>query len=111
MQTASEIMKMILQVANICIIAYGFYKFLGKPHSTLEQRVVVLENEIKDLKRSQDKTNDELEHNDDSIQVIQTALLALIEFEIQFCISHNEGISEELKKAKDMLHDYLARKK
>ena len=103
-------MDMLLKFANIVIIAYGLYKFLGKPHSTLEQRVVVLEKEIDDLKREKDKDRERINDNNEATEVIQESLLALIEFEIQFCVRHNEGISEELRHAKEKLHSYLSKR-
>lgn len=33
-----QIMQIILSFGNICIIGYGFYKFLNKPHDTLEEK-------------------------------------------------------------------------
>ncbi len=111
MQQISEVMKMILQFANIVIIAYGLYKFLGKPHSTLEQRVAKIEARIEDLERQQEKNMNRITDNEDATEAIQKSLLALIEFEIQFSISHNEGISDELRRAKDDLHGYLAHKR
>ena len=104
-------MKMILQFANIVIIAYGLYKFLGKPHSTLEQRIAVVEKEIEEIKREQEKHTESINGNDEATEVIQESLLALIEFEMQFCTSHNEKISEELRHAKDKLHSYLTKKR
>ena len=41
-QSILPILQTILALGNICVIGYGFYKFLGRPHSTLEQRVAVL---------------------------------------------------------------------
>lgn len=111
MQTIATGLQIILALCNIIIIAYGLYKFLGRPHATLEQRIAVLENEVQEIKRGSEKTEDRTTQTEETIEVIQTSMLALIEFEIQFCISHGELISDELKKAKDELHYYLAKKK
>ena len=111
MNTLLNSLDVILKTANIAIIAYGLYKFLGKPHSTLEQRVAKIEAKIEDLERQQEKDEIRINDNEDATEAIQKSLLALIEFEIQFCISHNEGISDELRRAKDDLHGYLAHKR
>ena len=38
LQAFSEILKVFLQVANIVVLGYALYKFLNKPHDTLEEK-------------------------------------------------------------------------
>ena len=38
-----DIFQITLQMANLIIIVYGGYKFLNKPHDTLEEKVKGLE--------------------------------------------------------------------
>ena len=103
-------LQAILASANIVIILYGGYRFLGQPRSTLENRVAILENELRDLKQNVKEGDAQIEVNEQAMNVMQHCLLALIEFEIQFCLSHGDGVSDELKDARKQLHDYLAKK-
>ena len=99
-----------LAFANICIIMYGGYRFLGRPRTTLENRVAILENELRDLKQNVKEGDEQIEINEQAMNVMQHCLLALIEFEIQYSISHGEPITDDLKDAKRQLHEYLAKK-
>lgn len=105
------VLQMILAAGNICIIGYGFYKFLGKPHSTLETRVVALETEIRNIKQSTRDGDKQIAVNAEGAAVLQRCLLALIEFEISFCLSSGYKDIADLEEAKRMLHDYLAKSK
>lgn len=101
-------MDMILKFANIVLISYGFYKFLGKPRSAIEERLAKAEARIEEIERRQDRADNKISTATEAAEVALRSLLALIEFEISFCISHNEGISADLQKAKNDLHEYLA---
>lgn len=99
-----------LAMCNIIIIAYGFFKFLNKPHDTLEGRVAALEVKQKDTEQALRQGNDRFRDQSSTNEVIQKSLLALIEFEIQYCTAEGKGISKDLERARDELHSYLARK-
>ncbi len=108
MQQASQYMGLFLQFANVCIILFGLYKFLGKPHSTLESRVKVLEDDVKDIKGSLYEGNKRFKSQNKGITIIMKSIIALIEWEFQYCQTENKTPSEGLKKAKDELNSYLA---
>lgn len=110
MQLSLTVMQMILAFANICVIGYGFYKFLNKPHNNLESRVSALEVEMKDTKQSLHQGNDRFRDQEDTNEVLIHSVLALIEFEIQYCLIEHKEMSKDLEKAKEDLHHYLARK-
>lgn len=105
-----KIMQIILAFANICIISYGFYKFLARPHDSLEERVSKLEKRVDKIEDEHSEDNELQQKQLETNEVIQKSLLALIEFEIQYCTAEGKGISPELQKARDELHNYLARK-
>ena len=120
-QTALPIMQLILAFANICVIGYGFYKFLNKPHDNLESRISTLESshqelkttnalEHKELKESLLKGNDRFREQDDTNEVLIRSVFALLEFEVHYCETEQKPITKNLEKAKDDLHEYLARK-
>lgn len=103
-------LQTILAFANIVVIGYGFYKFLGRPHNTLEEKVAAHDVEIKEIKASLLQGNDRFREQDDTNEVLLHSLLALIEFEIQYCLTENKPISKDLEHAKDNLHSYLSKR-
>ena len=102
--------QLILAICNIAIIGYGFYKFLGKPHDDIKDRISDCELEIKEIKRSLDRGEDNFKAQDDTNEVLIHSIMALIEFEIQYCLTEKKPMSKDLEKAKDDLHSYLAKK-
>lgn len=104
------ILQLVLAFGNICIMAFALVKFLNKPHSTLEGRVSTLEVDIREVKQSLLQGNDRFREQESTNEVILHAVLALIEFEIQYCITEKKPITKELEKAKEDLHSYLAKK-
>lgn len=103
-------LQTIIAAANICVIGYGFYKFLGKPHLTLESRIAVLEAKVKeneDRLKSGNKRFEVLEERD---QVFMNCMLAFVDFEIAYC--HNTGYADtdDIMKARKVLHEYLSKK-
>lgn len=97
-------MQMILAFCNICIIGYGFYKFLNTPRDSMEQRITALEVEVKNLKSSQ-------EDDQDTLKVLTRSTLALIEFEMQYCMTENKDMSDSLKAAKRDLEEFLSQRR
>lgn len=104
MTTIMTGMQMILAFCNICIIGYGFYKFLNTPRDSMEQRITALEVEVKNLKSSQ-------ENDQDTLKVLTRSTLALIEFEMQYCMTENKDMSDSLKAAKRDLEEFLSQRR
>lgn len=104
------IMQLILTTANVCIMGYAFLKFLGRPHDNLSTRIANLEAKVKDLEcaRESDKAKDS--EYDKGLAIITHSVIALIEFEVQCCLTENKPMSPGLIKAKDDLNTYLAEK-
>lgn len=109
-QVMMQVMQMIISCANICILGYGFYKFLSRPHDNLETRVSTLEVEHREMKASLLKGNDRFREQDDTNEVLIRSSLALIEFEMQYCLIEHKEMSDDLKQAKKDLKDYLAQR-
>lgn len=110
METILSYMQMFLSFANICIILYAFVKFLGKPHSTLEQRVKILEDKVRDLEENNKDKEDRFKKIDKSLNVLIHSTLSLIEFEMQYCLTEHKEMSQGLEESKKALHDFLAEK-
>lgn len=103
-------LQIILTLMNICVLGFAFFKFLGKPHTTLEGRVNVLEVELKEIKQSLLQGNDRFRDQEDTNEVMQICMLALIDFELSYCSHTNYEHTEDLIKAKDVLRKHLARR-
>ena len=113
----SEILKVLLQIANVVVLGYALYKFLNKPHSTLEtkheelvKRVNAHDVEIREIKEILRQRNDRDKEQENTNEILLRCTFALLEFEVHYCETEQKPISKNLEKAKDDLHDYLARK-
>lgn len=110
MENIMQLMQLVLSFGNICIIGYAFLKFVNKPHDDLEQKVNTHEVEIQEIKRSLLKGNDRFRNQNETNEVLIRSTLALVEFEIQYCLTENKGMTKDLELAKEELHRYLSRK-
>ena len=113
--TVLPVLQMILAFCNIIIIGYGGYKFLNKPHDTLEQQVKELEKKVeaheyafKEVRQALLNGNDRFKDQDDAIRILIKSTLALIEFEMSYCLIEHKEISPALSKVKEELNDYLS---
>lgn len=105
-----KIAQLVLTLFNIIIILYGFYIFLTKPRTTLEKRVQALEVKLAEAEKSLLQGNDRFRSQDEALEVLIRSTLALIEFEVQYCLTENKQISDDLKKVKEDLHIFLSHK-
>lgn len=105
-----SICSLVTSIAAVCTIVYGFGKFLAKPYDTLEQRVTVLEVKQQEMEREKNKLDVRCKEQDETNEVLIRSTLALIEYEIQSCLTENKPMSDDLKQAKKDLQNYLAKK-
>lgn len=110
MQTALLIMQLALAFCNLCVMGYVFVKFINKPHNSLDERVKSIELEIREIKQSLLQGNDRFREQEDTNEVMQICMLALIDFELSYCSHTNYEHTEDLIKAKNVLRDHLARR-
>lgn len=103
-------LQLILAVFNICVLGFAFYKFMNKPRTNLEERVNVCELKIKEIEQSLYQGNDRFRDQETTNEVMQSCMLALIDFELSYCIHTSYEDTEDLMKAKDKLRGHLARK-
>jgi hypothetical protein len=108
--TLLPIFQLALTFGNICVLAYALLKFLNRPHDTLEEKVNAHDVEIADIKKSLLQGNDRFREQDDTNEVLLHSVLALIEFEIQFCLVEHKEMSPGLTKAKEDLNNYLSKR-
>ena len=104
------IFQLILTGGNICVLGYALFKFLNRPHDTLEDRVDAHDLEIREIKASLLQGNDRFREQDDTNEVLIHSVLALIEFEIQYCLTEHKEPSKDLERAKEDLHSYLSKR-
>jgi len=117
MSTFSEYLKVFLQIAQVITILFAVYKFTRKPHDTLEEKHKALEKrvdehdvKIKEVSDSLKQGNDRFRIQEDTNEVLIRSVFALLEFEVHYCETEQKPISKNLERAKDDLHDYLAKK-
>jgi len=110
------ILQLVLAFGNICILGYALFKFLNKPHDTLETKVNVMDEELKEIKQSLRLGNDRFREHEEKFKeqeetnaTFKSVMLAFVDFEIAYCLHTNYEFTEDLKKAKKELQDYLAR--
>lgn len=108
--TVLPLLQMILAFGNICVLGYALIKFLNKPHDTLEDKLDDHEIRIKALEAEKTQNKDKFKEQEDTNEVLIRSVFALLEFEVHYCETEQKPISKNLEKAKDDLHDYLARK-
>lgn len=116
-QTLLPIFQTILSFMNICVLGYALFRFLNKPHDTLEERINAidvklkeLEVKLKEIDQSLHLGNDRFREQEDTNEVLIRSVFALLEFEVHYCETEQKPITKNLEKAKDDLHDYLAKK-
>ena len=112
-----DVTGLVLQFINLLVLIYGGYKFLNKPHDTLEKkheelkkRVDAHDVKIDEINKSLHEGNDRFREQDETNEVLIRSTFALLEFEVHYCETEHKPISRNLEKAKDDLHDYLAKK-
>ena len=117
-QNVQDGMDLFIRFANVVVLLYALYKFLGKPRNALEERVKDTEKRLaehdgkfKDIDDSLHKGNDKFREQEDTNSVFKRVMLLFVNFEIAFCQHTNYAFTEDLEEAKDELQDYLTDKK
>jgi hypothetical protein len=57
-----------------------------------------------------DRGDKNFEEQDETNRVVISSTLALIEFEIQYCLTEHKTPSKDLERAKEDLHSYLSKR-
>lgn len=117
-QDISSALGLILQLANIVVIGYGLYKFMNKPHDTLEEkheelvkRVDKHDIRLDDIEESLLKGNDKFRNQEETNATFKSVMLSFINFEIAYCIHTGYDNNEDLINAKRELENYLSGKR
>lgn len=99
-----------LSFCNVCIMLYTFRGFVKKPKDDIIGRIVELEVKVKEHDDSLKKGNDNFREQDKTNEVILTSILALIEFEMQYCAVEKKPVTQGLQTAKENLNKFLTKR-
>ena len=111
MQTTLTIFQLLLAIGNLSIMVYALTKFIAKPHEDLTARVTKLEVRMDEVEDSLKQGNDRFREQQQTNEVIIHSVLALREFEMQYCLTEHKSMSPGLEKAKEDLHEFLSGKR
>lgn len=103
----TEKLQCLLILLNIAVYIWGFFKFLKKPADNLRDRVVATEVRVGKLEEEQEKNKEKFHNQSETNEVLLQSVFALIEFEMQFCLTEKMPVTKGLEDAKDALHKYM----
>ncbi len=113
----SDVLKVLLQVAQIITILWAVYKFTRKPHDTLADEVNKLKTEnteikveIKEIQKSLDASFEKHREQEKTNNVFKKVMLLFANFETAFCLHTDYHDTEDLIEIKKELQDYLTGK-
>ena len=115
-QIILPIAQLVLACCNIVILGYALFKFLSKPHDTLEQEVKMLKTRVdahdlqfKEVANRLEEGNDNFIEQKQLNEIFINCMLAFIDFEMAYCTATGYKDTEDLKNAKTTLRAYLAK--
>lgn len=111
-----------LACGNLAIMLWALKNFLKKPQEDLKAIVQKHDDEIKEIKALHEvemkeikasllQGNDRFREQYSTNEVLIRSVFALLEFEVHYCETEHKPISKNLEKAKDELHEYLAKQR
>lgn len=113
----SDVLKIVLQVAQVLTLLYAVYKFTRKPHDTLEEKHKVLEQrvnehdvEIKEVKASLKQGNDKFRKQEETNATFRSVMLSFVNFELAYCQNTGYEDNKDLLDAQRELNEYLTGK-
>lgn len=102
------IFQIVVSFGSICVMIYALKKFLNRPRTTMEDEIAQLKGKIEEIERSLIFGNDKFRAQDRLNKVMLHSILALIEFEMQYCLTEHREMSDGLKTAKKKLDEFLS---
>lgn len=108
---AMPYMDMFIKVCNIIALLYAFYKFTKKPGDDILTRLSKIEVKLDEMERSLNRSWEEHRAQKETNEVMQNCVLALIDFELSYCIHTNYAEdTSDLEEAKTLLRTHLSKK-
>lgn len=118
MNELSDVLKVILQIAQVVALLYAGYKFTRKPHDTLEMKHEALEKrvdehdlKIKEMEQSLKQGNDKFRKQEETNATFKSVMLSFVNFELAYCSNTGYEDNQDLLDAKRELSEYLTGKK
>ena len=102
--------QLLVAICTLLGMLYAFKTFLSKPKDSMIKRIIELEVEVKELKNSLHQGNDRFRKQDDTNEVLLYSVLALIDFEMQYCLTEKVTMSDDLKNAKEDIQKFLSKR-
>ena len=68
------------------------------------------EQDVKDIKQSLFRGDGKFQEHERALKVLVRATIALVEFEMQYCLTEHKEMSKGLEKAKEALDEFIAEK-
>ena len=100
----------ILAAINLILLLFTLKKYLQQPHDTMIERIAKIEEDVKELKGQQKQDRNRFKEQMKTNEVIIKSVLALIEFEIQYCLMENKEPTESLELARKDLNAFLSKR-
>ena len=104
------LLQLLTSLGSLCVMVYGFSKFMTKPHNNLADEVAEIQKWRKTVDDRLEKGNKRFNDQSEANRVTQNALLALVDKEIRDCDLKDQAVPEELTRAKTALIQYLTGK-
>lgn len=104
------IFGLVLTVLNIIDKLANMKKSADEPMRLVEERLKKLEFMIEEHTRSLQAGNDSFKEQRDTNEVIQQCMLALLDFEISYCMHTDYSDTKDLEEAKKILRGHLGKK-
>lgn len=112
------VLQTVLAFFNICVLGFTFYKFLNRPHNSLEEKHKALEKrvdehdlKIKEMDISLKQGNDRFRKQEETNATFKSVMLSFINFEIAYCSNTGYEDNQDLLDAKRELSEYLTGKR
>lgn len=100
----------ILTVLNIIDKAAALKSKSETPFKLLSDKVDEYEDRLNKVESSLYQGNERFKEQERTNEVLIRSVFALLEFEVHYCETEQKPISKNLERAKDDLHDFLAKK-
>ena len=104
------LLQLLVSFCSLCVMVYGFGKFMAKPRESLSDEVADIQKWRKTVDERLAKGNRRFDEQSEANRVTQNALLALVDKEIRDCDLRDQSVPEELSKAKSELVNYLTKR-
>ena len=109
MQSFAQVMQLLVSTGTLIGMLVALKKFLSAPTINKDKRLLELEIKVKEIEDSLKQGNDKFRDLYETTEISQSCILALIDFEIQYCITNGVEVTDELKESRKKLHEFVVK--